>query len=180
MLFFANMLHRRAGYFFKGCVARVHKAEQDRLQHVDPTVAWPSEELVPLRLQVPFDSDLLHDLVKCQYRITDFQTFCKKHGYSSLLWTIILFGALYHYTKNVPKKENASKSFCLEASFFFSGTFFTAPSFLSRQGLSYLRAFLQSERNSSSAAQDGASQNVRLTPARTRRCRAGNRCPSRR
>ena len=58
------------------CIPRVHEAEQDRLQHIDPTVSWPSQLSIPFRFQIPFDSDLLHDLVKCQYRIADFQTFC--------------------------------------------------------------------------------------------------------
>ena len=38
----------------------------------------------------------LHDLVKYQYRIADIQTICKKYWKSSLLWTIIRHGIIFH------------------------------------------------------------------------------------
>ena len=114
----------------QGCVAAVHKAKQDCFQHVDPTVPWPSRSLIRLRLQILFDSDLLHDLVKCQYRIANIQTICNKHWKSALLWTIICFGIDIVHTIIIPKKGMTPKLFCLRAIFFFRG-FFSQPPFLS-------------------------------------------------
>ena len=59
------------------CIPDVHEAEQDCFQHVDPIEPWPAQmPWIGIWPQVLFDSDLLHDLVKCQYRIADVQNIC--------------------------------------------------------------------------------------------------------
>ena len=61
----------------QGCIPYVHEAEQDRFQHIDPIEPWPAQmPRIAIWFQVLFYSDLLHDLVKCQYRIANIQNIC--------------------------------------------------------------------------------------------------------